>query len=141
MWRGASAGGQRVSAVLPALSPGQPDRRTAESPAGDPQSHERELAGLAPVSGCRRVGCEEPFVDGAGGCIIIKGWRNYYAVIDPGATNRFLSKIDWYIRRRLEIFWNKKHNRRKTRYVDFYHMLTPDGLENRHFMESTYCPK
>lgn len=60
---------------------------------------------------------------------IIQGWRNYYAGIDPGAANRFLSKIDWYVRRRLEIFWNKKHKRRKTRHVDFHHMLTQMGLK------------
>ena len=34
----------------------------------------------------------------------IQGWKNYYSEIDPGCSNRFLSKIDWYIRKRLKIF-------------------------------------
>ncbi|WP_235427046.1 group II intron maturase-specific domain-containing protein [Cohnella kolymensis] len=40
----------------------------------------------------------------------IQGWKNYYkldAFADP-----FLNKIDWYIRKRLTLFWNKKHKRR-----------------------------
>jgi len=41
----------------------------------------------------------------------IQGWRNYYAM-DPFA-DLFLNKIDWYIRKRLMLFWNKKRNRRK----------------------------
>lgn len=60
---------------------------------------------------------------------IIQGWRNYYATIDPGVANRFLSKIDWYISKRLYIFWNKKHKRKKAHRVDFYHMLTQMGLK------------
>ncbi|WP_434749814.1 group II intron reverse transcriptase/maturase [Paenibacillus amylolyticus] len=40
----------------------------------------------------------------------IQGWKNYYG-LDVFAT-KFLNKIDWYIRRRLTLFWNKKRNRR-----------------------------
>lgn len=35
----------------------------------------------------------------------IQGWKNYYG-LDAFAT-KFLNKIDWYIRRRLTLFWNK----------------------------------
>jgi RNA-directed DNA polymerase len=41
---------------------------------------------------------------------VIQGWKNYYS-IDIFA-NQFLNKIDWYIRKRLTLFWNKKLNRR-----------------------------
>ncbi|MFC4769447.1 group II intron maturase-specific domain-containing protein [Effusibacillus consociatus] len=41
----------------------------------------------------------------------IQGWKNYYS-LDSFAI-QFLNKIDWYIRKRLMLFWNKKHNRRK----------------------------
>jgi group II intron reverse transcriptase/maturase len=41
----------------------------------------------------------------------IQGWRNYYAM--DSFANLFLNKIDWYIRKRLMLFWNKKRNRRK----------------------------
>ncbi|MCF6094409.1 group II intron reverse transcriptase/maturase [Microaerobacter geothermalis] len=41
----------------------------------------------------------------------IQGWKNYYGL--DNFADRFLNKIDWYIRRRLMLFWNKKHNRRK----------------------------
>jgi len=40
----------------------------------------------------------------------IQGWKNYYGLdvfADP-----FLNKIDWYIRKRITLFWNKKRNRR-----------------------------
>ena len=40
----------------------------------------------------------------------IQGWKNYYAM-DSFAIP-FLNKIDWYIRKRLMLFWNKKLNRR-----------------------------
>lgn len=40
----------------------------------------------------------------------IHGWKNYHS-IDSFATS-FLNKIDWYIRKRLILFWNKKRNRR-----------------------------
>jgi RNA-directed DNA polymerase len=40
----------------------------------------------------------------------IQGWRNYYAI--DAYADTFLNKIDWYIRKRLTLFWNKKRNRR-----------------------------
>ncbi|MBP1997055.1 group II intron reverse transcriptase/maturase [Paenibacillus eucommiae] len=41
----------------------------------------------------------------------IQGWRNYYGL--DSFADLFLNKIDWYIRKRLMLFWNKKRNRRK----------------------------
>ncbi|MCL6579678.1 MAG: group II intron reverse transcriptase/maturase [Candidatus Bathyarchaeota archaeon] len=41
----------------------------------------------------------------------IQGWKNYYSL--DSFADKFLNKIDWYIRKRLTLFWNKKHNRRK----------------------------
>lgn len=35
--------------------------------------------------------------------------ENYYVGIDPGVSNQFLSKIDWYIRKRLAIFWTPEN--------------------------------
>jgi len=40
----------------------------------------------------------------------IQGWKNYYGL--DSFADLFLNKIDWYIRKRLTLFWNKKHNRR-----------------------------
>jgi RNA-directed DNA polymerase len=40
----------------------------------------------------------------------IQRWRNYYAM--DSFADPFLNKIDWYIRKRLTLFWNKKLNRR-----------------------------
>ncbi|MDQ0192377.1 group II intron reverse transcriptase/maturase [Paenibacillus wynnii] len=40
----------------------------------------------------------------------IQGWKNYYAF--DSFADKFLDKIDWYIRKRLTLFWNKKHQRR-----------------------------
>jgi RNA-directed DNA polymerase len=40
----------------------------------------------------------------------IQGLKNYHS-IDTFAV-KFLNKIDWDIRKRLMLFWNKKHNRR-----------------------------
>ncbi len=40
----------------------------------------------------------------------IQGWKNYYAM--DSFADLFLNKIDWYIRKRLMLFWNKKRNRR-----------------------------
>lgn len=60
----------------------------------------------------------------------IQGWRTYYATVDPGISNSFLSKIDWYIRKRLKIFWNKKHKRRKSRQIDFFDLLARIGLKS-----------
>jgi len=40
----------------------------------------------------------------------IQGWKNYYGL--DSFADKFLNKIDWYIRKRLTLFWNKKRNRR-----------------------------
>src|SRR5690606_14755150 len=40
----------------------------------------------------------------------IQGWKNYYGL--DSFANTFLNKIDWYIRKRLTLFWNKKRNHR-----------------------------
>ena len=53
----------------------------------------------------------------------IRGWRNYYAKVDPGVANSFLAKIDWYIERRLMIFWRKKHKRRRLSRTNLFEML------------------
>ncbi|GMA61386.1 hypothetical protein NZD89_16945 [Alicyclobacillus fastidiosus] len=42
---------------------------------------------------------------------VIQGWKNYYGSVDPWMSNRFLSKVDWYIIRRLTLYWNKKYKR------------------------------
>jgi RNA-directed DNA polymerase len=42
---------------------------------------------------------------------IIQGWKNYYGSVDPWMSNRFLSKVDWHIIRRLTLYWNKKYKR------------------------------
>ncbi|MDQ0899900.1 group II intron reverse transcriptase/maturase [Paenibacillus sp. V4I7] len=42
---------------------------------------------------------------------IIQGWKNYYGSVDPGMSNKFLTKVDWYIIGRLTLYWNKKHKR------------------------------
>ena len=39
---------------------------------------------------------------------IIQGWKNYYGSVDPWTSNRFLSKVDWHIIRRLTLYWNKE---------------------------------
>jgi RNA-directed DNA polymerase len=68
----------------------------------------------------------------------IQGWRNYYAAIDPGISNGFLCKIDWYIHKRLALFWNKKHKRRKSRYNNFNRTLSFTGLKSVTTWKSTY---
>jgi group II intron reverse transcriptase/maturase len=40
----------------------------------------------------------------------IQGWKNYYGL--DSFADLLLNKIDWYIRKRLTLFWNKKRNRR-----------------------------
>ncbi|CAH8244000.1 hypothetical protein WJ0W_002241 [Paenibacillus melissococcoides] len=40
----------------------------------------------------------------------IQGWRNYYGI--DSFADQYLNKIDWYIRKRLTLFWNKKRSRR-----------------------------
>lgn len=67
----------------------------------------------------------------------IQGWRNYYAKADSECANSFLRKIDWYIHRRLEIFWNKKHKRRKTWHFEFHPTLKRMGLKSVTLKAST----
>ena len=67
----------------------------------------------------------------------IQGWRNYYAKADKGSANGFLRKIDWYIGKRLVIFWNNKHKRRKTWHFDFYSTLKRIGLKSATLQAST----
>lgn len=67
----------------------------------------------------------------------IQGWRNYYAKADRGCANGFLRKVDWYIGKRLAIFWNKKHKRRKTWHFDFYPTLKRSGLKSATLKAST----
>jgi Retron-type reverse transcriptase len=50
----------------------------------------------------------------------IIGWRNYYAKVDKGAANKFLAKIDWYIRKRLMIFCRKKFKKWSLRNSNFF---------------------
>jgi RNA-directed DNA polymerase len=61
---------------------------------------------------------------------IIQGWKNYYTEIDPSAANEFLSKIDWYIFKRLTIYWNKKHKRQTARNANLNRLLKTTGLKS-----------
>jgi len=67
----------------------------------------------------------------------IQGWRNYYTKADKGCANGFLRKIDWYINKRLAIFWNNKHKRRKTWHFNFYSTLKSIGLKSTTLKTST----
>ncbi len=35
----------------------------------------------------------------------------YYGSVDPGMSNKFLAKIDWYIVGGLALYWNKEYKR------------------------------
>lgn len=61
---------------------------------------------------------------------VIAGWRNAYGKTDPKKSAQYLKKIDWYIRKRLTLFWNKKHKRRKTWHFKFHETLTRIGLQS-----------
>lgn len=69
----------------------------------------------------------------------IRGWRNYYAKVDKGAANGFLSKVDWYIRRRLMIYCRKKYKRWKS--VNFDEVLRRAKLRSTATWQSTYCAR
>lgn len=71
----------------------------------------------------------------------ITGWRNYYAKVDPGVANQFLSKIDWYIRRRLLIFCRKKYKRWRRMSSNFFEVLKEIGLRSSTTWRSTYCAR
>ncbi|WP_179223971.1 group II intron maturase-specific domain-containing protein [Paenibacillus tyrfis] len=60
---------------------------------------------------------------------IIRGWQNYYAAIDKSMANRFLAKIDWHIRIRLSLWWNKKHKKRKASRENLFKLLQVMGLK------------
>ncbi|SHE13261.1 Retron-type reverse transcriptase [Chlamydia abortus] len=60
---------------------------------------------------------------------IIQGWKNYYAEIDPNKANGFLGKVDWHIRRRFTLWWNKKHKKRRASQVNLYELLQHLGLK------------
>jgi RNA-directed DNA polymerase len=60
---------------------------------------------------------------------IIQGWKNYYAEIDPNMARGFLKKVDWHIRRRMSLWWDKKHKRRKASRVNLYALLSVVGLK------------
>ncbi|MFC5470428.1 reverse transcriptase domain-containing protein [Cohnella suwonensis] len=60
---------------------------------------------------------------------IIQGWKNYYAEIDPNMARVFLAKVDWHIRRRMSLWWNKKHKKRKASRVNVYALLPKVGLK------------
>lgn len=59
----------------------------------------------------------------------IQGWRNYYAM--DSFANLFLSKIDWYVRKRLMLFWNKKRNchRKHSKYRRVSRIAGQSGLK------------
>lgn len=44
---------------------------------------------------------------------MIQGWRNYYGSVDPTMSRRFLGKVDWYILKRLTLYWNKRHRKKR----------------------------
>jgi len=62
---------------------------------------------------------------------MIQGWRNFYAHldVDRSMANRFLSKVDWYILRRLRLFWNNKHRKRKQNWSEMHVLLQRTGLK------------
>lgn len=59
----------------------------------------------------------------------IQGWRNYYAAVDPGMSRRFLSKVDWYIARRLILYWRKKHKRSRLTPTQIMGIFRSKGLK------------
>jgi RNA-directed DNA polymerase len=62
---------------------------------------------------------------------MIQGWRNYYAHLDVDRkkSNDFLAKIDWYILRRMRLFWNKKHKKHKLIWSEMHQLLQRSGLK------------
>ena len=60
----------------------------------------------------------------------IVGWRNYYGKVDKGAANRFLAKVDWYIRRRLLIFCRKKFKNWSKRKSNFFELIKKARLRS-----------
>lgn len=60
----------------------------------------------------------------------IQGWKNAYAKCDPWTANRFLAKVDWYIRRRFSLWWDRKHKKRKASQVNLFALLPIAGLKS-----------
>ncbi|MDQ0914754.1 hypothetical protein QFZ78_001014 [Paenibacillus sp. V4I5] len=62
---------------------------------------------------------------------MIQGWRNYYAHLDVDRkkTNGFLAKVDWYILRRMRLFWNKKHKKHRLIWSEMHLLLQRSGLK------------
>ena len=60
---------------------------------------------------------------------MIQGWRNYYGSIDPKVSNRFLNKVDWYISKRLILYWRKKHKRNRLPQNEVAQMFALAGLK------------
>lgn len=60
---------------------------------------------------------------------IIQGWKNYYGEIDPKMAYGFLAKVDWHIRRRMRLWWDKKHKKWKAKQANLYALLTIAGLK------------
>lgn len=69
---------------------------------------------------------------------IIQGWRNYYGCIDPGMSNRFLNKIDWYVLRRLTLYWRKKHKRQTRSSPEVVDIFRRTGLKRASAWGSSY---
>ncbi|MEC0264532.1 group II intron maturase-specific domain-containing protein [Paenibacillus anseongense] len=72
---------------------------------------------------------------------MIQGWRNYYAHldVDRSMANRFLAKVDWYILRRLRLFWNNKHRKRKRNWSEMHILLQITGLKTLCTWIKPYC--
>lgn len=60
---------------------------------------------------------------------IIQGWQNYYTAVDPGASRSFLAKVDWHIKRRLILYWRKKHKRSRLSYTQILSVFQNLGLK------------
>ena len=60
---------------------------------------------------------------------MIQGWRNYYGSVDSGVSRRFLMKVDWYIFRRLVLFWRKKHKRNRLTPTQIMRVFESKGLK------------
>ncbi|MDQ0916366.1 group II intron maturase-specific domain-containing protein [Paenibacillus sp. V4I5] len=72
---------------------------------------------------------------------ILQGWKNYYAKMDPYIASKFLAKVDWHIRRRISLWWNKKHKKRKAYKVNLFDILQIAGLKTASPWGKPYCPR
>lgn len=60
---------------------------------------------------------------------IIQGWKNYYAKVDPSKAKCFLAKVDWHVKRRMILWWNKKHKKLKAGKINVFALLQVAGLK------------